>query len=116
MADAAIVIRWDRVVPGREQQALSIFGQSLEYYGTLQSEGAIESFEPILFNPTGGDLNGIILLRGSADQMDAVKRDDRFIDIMMRAAHSCERLGVNEAYLEGELQSRMARWAQIISQ
>ena len=31
-------------------------------------------------------------------------------------AHSCERLGVNDAYLEGELQSRMARWAQIISQ
>jgi len=116
MADAAIVIRWDRVVPGREQQALSIFGQSLEYYGTLQSDGAIESFEPVLFNPTGGDLNGIILLRGSADQMDALKREDRFIDIIMRAAHNCEGLGVNDAYLEGELQARMARWAQIIAQ
>jgi hypothetical protein len=116
MADAAIVIRWDRVVPGREQQALSIFGQSLEYYGSLQKEGSIESFEPVLLNPTGGDLNGIILIRGSADQMDALKREDRFIDIMMRAAHNCECLGVNDAYLEGELQSRMARWSQIISQ
>ena len=34
----------------------------------------------------------------------------------MTAAHNCEGLGVNDAYLEGELQSRMARWAQIISQ
>lgn len=116
MADAAIVIRWNRVVPGREQQGLSIFGQSLEYYGTLQKKGAIESFEPVIFNPTGGDLNGIILIRGSADQLDALKREDRFIDLMMRAAHNCEALGVADAYLEGELQSRMARWAQIINQ
>jgi hypothetical protein len=28
----------------------------------------------------------------------------------------CEGLGVNDAYLEGELQSRMGRWTQIINQ
>jgi hypothetical protein len=116
MADAAIVIRWDRVVPGREQQALSLFGQSLEYYGTLQSEGAIENFEPILLDPTGSDLNGIILLRGSADQLNAVKRKDRFIDITMHAAHACEGFGVVDAHLEGELQARMTKWAQIINE
>jgi hypothetical protein len=115
MADAAIVIRWDRVVPGREQEALSLFGQSLEYYGTLQSEGAIENFEPVLLDPTGSDLNGIILLRGSADQLNAVRREDRFIDITMRAAHTCEGFGVINAHLEGGLQARMAKWAQIIN-
>ncbi|NND29385.1 MAG: hypothetical protein HKN97_12405 [Myxococcales bacterium] len=99
-----------------EEQGLSIFGQSLEYYGALQSKGAIESFEPVIFNPTGGDLNGIILIRGSLDQLDALKREDRFIDLMMRAAHSCEGLGVNDAYLEGELQNRTGRCTQIINQ
>ena len=44
MADAAIIIRWNRVVPGREQAALSLFGQSLEYYGSLQSEGGKPSY------------------------------------------------------------------------
>lgn len=116
MADAAILIRWNRVVPGREQQALSLFGQSLEYYGTLQSEGAIESFEPMLLEPTGSDLNGVIVLRGSAEKLSAIKRDERFVDITMRAAHLCEGFGVNEAYLEGELQARMGKWAQIIAQ
>ena len=116
MADAGLLIRWDRVVPGREQQALTLFGQSLEYYGTLQSSGQIESYEPILLNPTGGALNGVILLRGTADQLDAVKREDRFIDILMRAAHTCEGLGVVDAFLENELQARMARWTQIISE
>ncbi len=116
MADSAILIRWNRVVPGREQQGLTLFGQSLEYYGTLVSEGKIESYEPVMLNPSGGDLNGLILLRGSADQLDAVKREDRFIDIVMRAAHTCEGLGVNDAFLEGELQARMTKWAQIINE
>ena len=116
MADAALVLRWDRVVPGREQTALSLFGQSLEYYGTLQSEGAIESYEPILFDPTGTDLNGVIVVRGSADQLDALRRQDRFIEITMQAAYLCESFGVVNAHLEGQLQARMAKWAQIISQ
>lgn len=116
MADAAVVIRWDRVVPGREKQGLSLFGQSLEYYGTLQSKGTIESFEPVLLDPSGGDLNGLIILRGSAERLDALKREDRFIDFTMRAAHLCEGFGVVDGYLEGELQARMAKWSQIISE
>jgi len=116
MADAALLIRWNRVVPGREKQALSLFGQSLEYYGSLKSKGAIESYEPVLLDPAGNDLNGLILLRGSADQLDAVRREDRFIEIMMRAAHTCEGLGVIDGFLEGGLQGRMAKWAQIINE
>jgi hypothetical protein len=115
MADAALVLTWDRVVPGREQQALSLFGQTLEYYGTLQKEGAIESYEPVLLDPNGGDLNGFILIRGSADQLDALRRQDRFIEMMMLATHQCENFGLTNAHLEGQLQGRMAKWAQIIS-
>ena len=115
MADSAIVLRWDRVVPGREQQALSLFGQSLEYYGSLQTSGAIESFEPVLLDPTGSDLNGIIVIRGSDDQLDALRREDRFIDLTMQAAYLCDSFGVVRGYLENELQARMAKWSQIIS-
>lgn len=116
MADAALVLRWDRVVPGREQQALTLFGQALEYYGSLQSSGSIESYEPVLLDPNGSDLNGVILIRGSADQLDALRREDRFIEITMQAAHHCEHFGVVNAHLEGQLQARMAKWSQIISQ
>jgi hypothetical protein len=116
MADAALVLQWDRVVPGREQQALSLFGQALEYYGSLQSDGAIESYEPILLDPNGRDLNGLILIRGSADQLDALRRQDRFIEITMQAAYQCENFGLVNAHLAGQLQARMAKWAQIISQ
>ena len=112
MADAALLIRWDRPVPGREQQALSLFGKSLEYYGTLQSEGAIESFEPVLLGPVSIDLSGFILLRGTTQQLDALKHEDQFVEMMIGAEHLIEGFGVIDAYLEGQLQSRMAKYAQ----
>ena len=116
MADAALLIRWDRPVPGREPQALSLFGKSLEYYGTLQNEGAIESFEPVLLGPVSIDLSGFILLRGSADQLDALKREDQFVEMMISAEHLIEGFGVIDACLEGELQSRMAKYGKVVAQ
>ncbi len=116
MANAALLIRWSRPVAGREQQALSLFGSTMEYYGTLQSDGAIESFEPVLLNAVSTDLSGVILIRGSAEQLDALKREDQFIEFMIRGAHLLEGFGVIDGYLEGDLQSRMAKYGQVISQ
>lgn len=116
MANAALLIRWNRPVAGREQQALSLFGSSLEYYGTLQSDGAIESFEPVLLNAVASDLSGVILIRGSSEKLDALKREDQFIEMVIRGSHLLEGFGVIDGYLEGDLQSRMAKYAQVVSQ
>ncbi len=116
MADAAILIRWDRSLPGREQQGLSLFGNALEYYGTLQSQGTIESFEPVLLSPGSGDLNGFILIRGSADKLAALKRDDTFVERMISGQYLIAGFGLVDGYLEGDLQARMAKYAQTVAQ
>ena len=116
MADAALLIRWDRPVPGREQQALALFGSSLEYYGTLQSEGTIESFEPVVLSANSTDLSGFILIRGSADKLSALKRDDRFLELMISGQYLIAGFGVIDGYVEGALQTRMATYAQVVAQ
>ena len=115
MADAAILIRWDRVQNGCEQEALALFGNTLEYYGTLQSEGTIESFEPVLLDPVGTDLGGFILLRGSPEKLAALKRDDQFVERMITAEHLMSGFGVVDGYLGGSLQTRMAKYAKVIA-
>ena len=65
MADAGLFIGWGEVVRGREERAVEVFGETVEYYGRLQADGRIESFEPCLLEPHGGDLAGFILIRGS---------------------------------------------------
>ena len=67
MADAGLFIGWGAPVRGREAKGLEVVGEALAYYGRLQQEGAIESFETALLEPHGGDLQGFILLRGSEE-------------------------------------------------
>jgi hypothetical protein len=77
MPNAAIFIGWNRPSVGREQQAMQVFQKSLEFYGKLQSDGRIESFEPVILSAHGGDLNGFVLLRGDAEKLAEIRRDER---------------------------------------
>ena len=94
MADAGLFIGWGEVARGREERALEVFNETIGYYGRLQEEGRVESFDVALLQPHGGDLAGFVLLRGSEDQMDAIQHDDEFERLMTRANFIVDKLGV----------------------
>jgi len=104
VAEAGLFIGWGQVVRGREQRALEVWGESLQYWSTLESDGKIESFEVVLLSPHGGDLNGFALLRGSADQMNALRSDEEFGRRVQRADLVVESQGVVDAALGDGLQ------------
>lgn len=58
MAEAGLFVGWGAPVRGRETKGLEIFNESVAYWGRLQQEGRIESFEVVLLYPHGGDLAG----------------------------------------------------------
>jgi hypothetical protein len=58
VAEAGLFIGWGQVVRGREQRALEVWGESLQYWSELEGDGKLESFEVVLLTPHGGDLNG----------------------------------------------------------
>ena len=99
MADAGLFIGWGDVVRGREDRALEVFNETIEFYGQLQSDGRIEDFEVALLEPHGGELAGYVLLRGSEEQMDAVRHDEDFQRLMQRADLIVEGLGVVHALI-----------------
>jgi hypothetical protein len=104
VAEAGLFIGWGQVVRGREQRALEVWGESLQYWSQLESEGRIESFELVLLSPHGGDLNGFALLRGSGEQMSAVRSDEEFQRRVQRADLIVESQGVVDAVLGDGLQ------------
>ena len=96
-ADAALFIGWGQVVRGREKRALQVFNESVEYWGGLQGDGKIEDFEVVLLTPHGGDLQGFALLRGSEDQVAALRADEEFQRRVTRADLIVESQGVVDA-------------------
>jgi hypothetical protein len=95
------------VVRGREERALQVFNESVEYWGQLQGDGKIESFEVVLLEPHGGDLAGFALLRGSREQLGALRSEDEFERRTQRADLIIESMGVVGALLGEGLQRGM---------
>lgn len=108
MADDALFLGWGPVVRGRELRALEVFQETLAYYGTLLQDGRIDSFEPVLLAPHGGELAGFILLRGSRASLDQVRSSDEFRRLIARAASIVDDVGVIDAYTGEALAQQMS--------
>jgi hypothetical protein len=108
MADAGLFIGWGQVVRGREDRALDVFNETIELYGQMQSDGRIESFEVALLEPHGGELGGYVMLRGSEEQIDAVRRSEDFERAMTKGSLIVDDLGVVNALIGEGLARGMA--------
>lgn len=115
MADATLFIGWNRPVTGREAQATAYWKESLGLYATLQKEGRIESFEPVLLAAHGGDLNGFVLVRGMGPKLDEVRHDERFIDMVLKGTMLATNFGVVPGYVGAGLEKVMNRWVMLSS-
>jgi hypothetical protein len=113
MAGDALFLGWGPVVRGRELKSLEVFQETLEYYGQLQQEGRIESFEPVLIAPHGGDLGGFILLRGERAKLDGIRSSEQFQRLVTRAASVVDKVGVIEAYAGEALARQMAGFREV---
>jgi hypothetical protein len=110
MADAALFIGWGQVVRGREKRAVQVFNESVEYWGGLQGDGRIEDFEVVLLTPHGGDLQGFALLRGSEDQVSALRADEEFQRRVARADLIIDSQGIVDAVIGNGIARGMAQY------
>ena len=116
MAEAALFIGWGQVVRGRERQALELFNESMQQYGRWQEEGRIEGFDVALLSPHGGDLQGFVLIRGSGEQLDSLRRDEEFERLQQRVDLIVDRLGIVDAYVDEGLARGMGIYQDAIGE
>ncbi|KKK84190.1 hypothetical protein LCGC14_2785840 [marine sediment metagenome] len=114
MADRVIFMGWNRPVIGREQQALQLFQRAMEFWGKLQAEGRIESFEPVLLSDHGGDLNGFVMVKGEAGKLSEIQEDDTYIDITIEAGYCLDGYGVLNGFIGDDLADRLSRWSKLL--
>jgi len=116
MAEAGLFIGWGAPVRTREAKGLEVFNESIAYWGRLQQDGRIESFEVVLLYPHGGDLAGFALLRGTHDQLNEVGGDEEFLRLTARAGLIVERLGVVRAALGDGLEQQVGIYQQAVGE
>ena len=77
MADRVLCISWGAPVRGAEARAIGVFNDALGLLGRMQQEGRIEGFDVVLLAPNA-ELDGYITIRGTADQINALREDEEF--------------------------------------
>ena len=111
MADAGLFIGYGTAYPGRERQALKVFGELIDYLGGLQGGGAIEGFDSVLLQPHGGDLGGFVLIKGNAQQMGQIQASEEFQRLTNRALLIVSSLGVVPTQINEGVQRVFADWS-----
>ena len=114
MANAGIMIGWTRALSGREAAANTKFGEFGAYLGKLQAESRIESFEPVIMRPHGGDLNGFFLIRGTETKLAELRTTDHWKDWETWGGYHLENFGAVDCMLGDSIGSSMTRWAKHI--
>jgi hypothetical protein len=115
VADAALFIGFGEVVRGREKRALKNFNESMEYYTGLQNEGRIESFDVILLGPHAR-LSGFAVMRGTEQQLDAVRHSKDFRVQVARARLIVDDLVIAEAYAGEGLAQLLSEYQEAVNQ
>ena len=116
MADSGLFIGFGAPIRGRERQAIKVFNETFEYYSRLQQEGEIESFEPVILEPHGGELGGFFLVRGDQDKLARIRGSEEFERQTVRADLIVENLGIVGAALGDRLMSQMAVYGEQVEE
>lgn len=113
-SNSALFIGWKLPVVGREADALELFGSFVGYLGKQQAAGAVDSFEPCLIAPHGGDLDGFILVRGERSKLSMMRFSEEFEELVSKCLVSVDGFGVVEAYVGESVTTQLQRYAKNI--
>lgn len=84
--DAALMVSFGAVYPGREALAIRAFDIVSKRFGELLSEGTISSFKPFFFaDGQLGDMAGFFILQGRREELDELRRQEWFQRLLLEA-------------------------------
>ena len=114
MADRVLFIGWGASVRGMEARGLEVFNEALGLLGRMQQDGRIEGFDVALLEPNGS-LNGYVQVKGTADQIAAVRADEEFRRSTMDASMIVDDLRHIEGFTNEGIAAEMALYQDAIA-
>ena len=111
MANTGMLLAWDRVVPGRDVQAVELWEEINLYLTRLHAEGRIASHDLVMLGAHGGNFNGFILIRGEKATLAEVRDTREFQTMVVRANKSLLGFAVLRAHLGGDAVRLMQMYA-----
>jgi hypothetical protein len=84
--ETGFIVKWGKLVPGREQQAIELFGETKAFFIHQLTAGIITYYEPFIY--ASGDWEteaGFWVVKGDRDQLWKMVETEGFRWLMTRA-------------------------------
>lgn len=84
--EIGLIIRYGKLVPGREHQAIELFQEATTYFTRKREAGELTWFEPFFFQTSDLDEElGFYIAKGSAPQVFALIEEEAYRTLMQKA-------------------------------
>ena len=104
MAEAGVWVAWGIPARGRETQALDLLKETTTgYLERLAQEGQIERFDAAILQPQTTELGGFVLIQGTREQIDSLRRDADFQAWVNQVQLVADRVGIVDAWVNDGL-------------
>ena len=93
--EIGFIVKYGKLVPGRETQAIAVFNETKEWLEERRSEGMISYFEPFFY--TSGNLEietGFWLIKGERDKIWRLTEDETYRWLLVKAQFVVDHLEV----------------------
>ena len=115
MAQAGLWVAWGIPARGRETQALDLLKETTTgYLERLAQEGQIERFDTAILKPQSTELGGFILIQGTQEQIDALRRDADFASWVTQVQLVADRVGIVDAWVNDGLGEAIGLYQQAL--
>jgi hypothetical protein len=94
--EVGLLIRYGKLVPGREEQAMELFGEVSKYYEEKVKEGILTYFEPFFLKTSDLEQDtGFFVLKGEAPQIFKLMEEEKHLWLMMKGEMLVQHLRVD---------------------
>lgn len=114
MSSNVVVFGWNRSIPGREMTSAQHFQEFQEFLGAQQRAGTIESFQAVILEIHGGNLNGFFLVQGEAAKLQQLTSSADWRRHQMRASLHLEGATSIRGYTGAAVAERMQEWIKLL--
>jgi hypothetical protein len=91
--DAGYLVKYGRLVPGREGKAFELFSDTLTFWQERMKDGAITYFEPFLYASGDSDTDlGFFLVKGPQDGIQRILETEEYRILLTKATYVVEHL------------------------
>jgi hypothetical protein len=115
--DVGYIVKYGRLVPGREEKAFELFSETVSFWKEQLKEGAITYFEPFLYASGDSETDlGFFLVKGPEERVREILDTEEYRILLTTGNYVVEHLTREWLIVAEEVMTQIERSAKVATE